>query len=185
MKKAVDDLVAMRDIESLFEIVEESNDWWDQMDAAEGLVKLGDRRGMEYLLVAKQSDDKDIRDAAKEILADPVVMRMREQIEAEQRYASQKLVESAKVRLKSGKKVFLHKVIYLSAGALMHEEDEESDNKGFEVYELSDAGLEGWEVVNVVAHRQMNGPGEDATAGVYVFLKKELGPDEATELEKS
>jgi hypothetical protein len=187
MKTAIDDLVSMRDIESLFELMDESKDWWDQMDAAEGLIQLGDRRGLEYLLVAKQSDIKDVRDAAKEILAEPVIIRMREQIEAEQRYASQKLVESAKVRLKSGKKVFLHKVVYLPAGALMqNDEDESSDgNKGFDVYELNDAGLEGWEVVNVIAHRQMNGPGESATAGVYVFLKRELGSDEAAELDRS
>jgi hypothetical protein len=173
MKSAIDDLIAMRDIQSLFELMDESEDWWDQIDAAEGLVQLGDRRGLEYLLVAKQSDIKDVRDAAKEILA-------------EQRYASQKLVESAKVRLKSGKKVFLHKVVYLPVGALMSDDEDESGdgNKGFDIYELNDAGLEGWEVVNVIAHRQMYGPGENASAGVYVFLKKELGPDEAAELEK-
>ena len=185
MKSAIDDLIAMRDIQSLFELMDESEDWWDQMDAAEGLVQLGDRRGLEYLLVAKQSDIKDVCDAAKEILADPSIKRMREQIEAEQRYASRKLVESAKVRLKSGKKVFLHKVIYLPAGALMQEEDSADDNTiGFQVYELNDVGLEGWEVVNVIAHRQMNGPGESASAGVYVFLKKELASDETAELEK-
>jgi hypothetical protein len=186
MKSAIDDLIAMRDIQSLFELMDESEDWWDQIDAAEGLVQLGDRRGLEYLLVAKQSDIKDVRDAAKEILAEPVIIRMREQIESEQRYASQKLVESAKVRLKSGKKVFLHKVVYLPVGALMSDDEDESGdgNKGFDIYELNDAGLEGWEVVNVIAHRQMYGPGENASAGVYVFLKKELGPDEAAELEK-
>ena len=186
MRTAVNDLMSMRDVESLFELMNESEDWMDQMDAAEGLVQLGDRRGLEYLLVAKQSDIKDVREAAKEILADPSIKRMREQIEAEQRYASQKLVESAKARLKSGKKVFLHKVIYLPAGALVQEDEghEDKSGEGFQVYELNDAGLEGWEVVNVISHRQMNGPGESASAGVYVFLKKELGPNDAAELEK-
>jgi hypothetical protein len=186
MKTGIDDLVAMRDIQSLFELMEESKDWWDRMDAAAGLVLLGDRRGLQHLLVARQSEDKEIRDSAREILADPDIKRLREQIEAEQRYASRKLVESARARLKSGKKVFLHKVIYIPAGAFMPQgEDQATDgNKGFDVFELNDAGLEGWEVVNVIADRQVNGPGESASAGVYVFLKKELAPDETAELEK-
>jgi hypothetical protein len=181
MKSAINDLVTMRDVESLVEILNESEDWMDQMDAAEALVRLGDRRGLEYLLVARQSDIEDLLETAKEILTDPEIKRMRAQIEAEQRFANQKLVEAARVRLKSGKKVFLHKVVYLPAGALMQEDE---DGAGVQVYELNDAGLEGWEVVNVVPRRQMTGPGESLSAGVFVFLKKELGPDEAAELEK-
>ncbi len=186
MKTAIDDLVTMRDIQSLFELMEESRDWWDQMDAAAGLVLLGDRRGLQHLLVARQSEDKEVRDSVKEILADPDIKRMREQIEAEQRYASRKLVESAKARLKGGKKVFLHKVIYLPAGALLPENEDQAEegNKGFDIFELNDAGLAGWEVVNVIADRQMNGPGESVSAGVYVFLKKQLAPDESADLEK-
>lgn len=186
MRTAMNDLVSMRDFDGLFELMNESNDWMDQLDAAEGLVQLGDRRGLEYLLVAKQSENRNIRETAKEILADPSIKRMREQIEAEQRYASHKLVEAAKLRLKSGKKVFLHKVIYLPSGALLPEDEDQTEagNKGFDVFELNDAGLEGWEVVNIVADRQLNGPGENASAGVYVFLKKELGPDETAELDK-
>ncbi|MCX6035273.1 MAG: hypothetical protein NTV38_09910, partial [Chloroflexi bacterium] len=106
MKSAVDNLVSMRDAESLFEIMNESEDWLDQMDAAEGLVALGDRRGLEYLLIAKQSDIEDIQQTAGEILSAPETRRMREQIEDGQRFASQKLLESARERLKKGKKVF-------------------------------------------------------------------------------
>ena len=157
MKSAVDDLVSMRDAESLFEIMNESEDWLDQMDAAEGLVALGDRRGLEYLLIAKQSDDDDIQQTAKEILANPENQKMRAQIEAEQRFESQKLVESAKDRLKQGRKVFLHKIIRLSAADFMWNDTPEAE---IQIYDLNDAGLEGWEVVSILPQRQMVGPGD-------------------------
>jgi len=181
MRSTFDDLVNMRDMESLLELMNESDDWMDQLDAAEALVKLGDRRGLEYLLMAKQSDIEDVSETAKEILADLEIKRMREQIEAEMRYASQKLVEGARVRLKNGKMVFLHKVIYLPPAAFLQEDE---NSAGFRIYELSDAGLEGWEVVNVVPRRHVTSSGESASVGMYVFLKKELAPDEAAELEK-
>ena len=180
MKSAVDDLVSMHDIESLVEILNENEDWMLQMDAAEGLVQLGDRRGLEYLLVAKQSDIEDIQEAAKEVLADPQTKRMREQIEAEQRFDSQKLVEAAKARLKNGKKVFLHKVIHLSTADFLQEDAPED---GFQIYDLNDAGLEGWKIVNVLPGRHLVAPGENGFTGAYVFLQKELGPDEVDELE--
>ena len=182
MKSAVNDLVSMRDVESLAEIMNENDDWMVQMDAAEGLIQLGDRRGLDYLLVAKQSDIEDIQDAAREILADPETKRMREQMEAEQRFASQKLVESARERLKKGRKVFLYKVIQLSAADFMQEDAPEA---GFQIYDLNDAGLEGWEMVNVLPLRQLVGPMNESSSGVYVFLRKELSPDETAELEKS
>ena len=182
MKSAVNDLVSMRDVESLAEILNDNDDWMTQMDAAEGLVQLGDRRGLEYLLIAKQSDLEDVQQTAREILANPETQRMREQIEAEQRFANQKLVESARERLKKGKKVFLYKVIQLSAADFIQEDAPED---GFQVYDLNDAGLEGWEVVNVLPRRQLVGPRDESSSGAYVFLRKELSPDEAAELEKS
>jgi len=181
MGSTFDDLVNMRDVESLLELMNESEDWMDQLDAAEALVKLGDRRGLEYLLMAKQSDIDDISETAEEMLVDPENKRMRDQIETELRYGSQKLVEAARIRLKNGKKVFLHKVVYLPPAAFLQEDE---SGEGFRIYELNDAGLEGWEVVNVVPRRQMTGPGESTSVGMYVFLKKELAPDEAAELEK-
>ena len=180
MKSAVNDLVTMKDVESLYEIMNEDDDWMTQMDAAEGLVQLGDRRGLDYLLIAKQSDIEDVQDAATEILADPETKRMREQIEAELRFASQKLVESARTRLSKGKKVFLYKVIRLSTADFMQED---ASGDGFQIYGLNDAGLEGWDVVNVLPLRQLIGPGEPSSAGAYVFLRKELGSDEAAELD--
>ena len=182
MKSAVNDLVTMHDIESLAEIMNENDDWMVQMDAAEGLVQLGDRRGLEYLLIARQSDIEDIQETAKEILENPETQRMRAQIEAEQRFASQKLIESARERLKRGKKVFLYKVIQLSIADFMQADASEA---GFQIYDLNDAGLEGWEAVNVSAHRQIVGPRDESSTGVYVFLRKELSPDDAAELENS
>jgi hypothetical protein len=181
MSSAVKDFVSMRDVESLVEILNENEDWMDQMDAAEGLVLLGDRHGLDYLLIAKQSDIDEIRQIAREVLADPEIVRMREQIEAEMRFSSQKLVEQARERLKAGKKVFLHKVVYVSATEILQDDP---SGEGFELYGLNDAGLEGWEVVNVIPRRQVTGPGENASVGVYVFLKKEIGPGDGAELEK-
>jgi hypothetical protein len=48
----IDELVKMRDIETLFELMTEDDEWMTQLDAAEGLMKLGDRRGYEFLLTA-------------------------------------------------------------------------------------------------------------------------------------
>jgi HEAT repeat protein len=180
MKTAVNDLVSMRDIESLAEIMNENEDWLDQMDAAEGLVQLGDRRGLDYLLIAKQSDIEEVRESAEEVLNDPEIKRMRAKIEAELRFASQKLVEAARERLKNGKKVYLHKVIQLSMADFL--QDDSTEN-GIQLYEVNDAGLQGWQMVNVLPCRQLVAPGEESSGGAYVFLQKELTPEEAAELE--
>lgn len=181
MSSAIRDLVSMRDVESLVEILNESDDWMDQVDAAEGLVRLGDRRGLDYLLIAKQSDIDDIGRVAGEVLANPEIVRHREQIEAEIRFSSKKLIEVAHGRIKAGKKVFLHKVVYVSAAELLQDD---SSGMGFELFAVNDAGLDGWEMVNVVPRRQITGPGENAAVGAYVFLKKELGPGDAAELDQ-
>jgi HEAT repeat protein len=179
MSSAIRDLVSMKDVESLVEILNDSDDWMDQIDAAEGLVRLGDRRGLDYLLTAKQSDIDDIGRVAREVLADPEIVRMREQIEAEIRFSSKKLIEQAQGRLKAGKKVYLHKVVYVSAAELLQDD---TSGEGFELYAVNDAGLDGWEMVNVVPRRQIIGPGEKAAVGAYVFLKKELGLGDSDEL---
>jgi hypothetical protein len=181
MGSLVTDLVSMHDIESLLRILDENEDWMDQMDAAEGLVRLGDRRGLEYLLVAKQSDIEEVQLCAAEILDDPEIRRMREQIEAEMRFDSQKLVEAARERIRKGRKVFLHKVIELSEADIM-QDDPSGD--GFEIYDLNDAGLDGWELVSILPRRQLLPPGEGRGAGAYAFLRKELGPGDEAEFEK-
>ena len=63
MKSDIDQLVAMQDTDSLHEIMAEDHEWLNQLDAAEGLVKLGDRRGYEFLLSAAQSDDDGLAPA--------------------------------------------------------------------------------------------------------------------------
>ena len=49
MNSQIKDLVAMRDVDSLYELMTENDEWMTQLDAAEGLVRLGDRRGYEFL----------------------------------------------------------------------------------------------------------------------------------------
>ena len=181
MGSLVSDLVSLRDVEGLLRVLDEGDDWMDQMDAAEGLVQLGDRRGLEYLLVARQSDIEEVQQCAAEILNDADIRRMREQIEAGMRFDSQKLVDAAKERLKKGRKVFLHKVIPLSNADVMQDDP---SGEGYEVYDLNDAGLAGWELVGILPRRQLLPPGDARGAGAVAFLRRELGPGEEAELEK-
>ena len=73
-------------------------------------------------------------------------------------------------------------MIPLTAADFMQEDAPED---GFQILDLNDAGLEGWEVVNVLPRRQFLGLRDESSNGAYVFLRKELSPDEAAELEKS
>jgi hypothetical protein len=57
MGSQINDLIKMGDIETLYELMAEDDSWVDQLDAAEGLVKLGDIRGLEFLISAEQSED--------------------------------------------------------------------------------------------------------------------------------
>jgi hypothetical protein len=182
MKSQINDLVEMRDIESLVEVMEEHEDWIVQLDAAEGLAKLGDRRGLEYLLVAKDSEDYDVREVAKEILEDPAVARMRAEMEAEERRALLGSIGNAKARLQKGQKVFTYKMIYLPAGEIL---SEDTSDDGFNILGLDKAGLEGWEVVNIVPRKRqiLVGDIDDHFVGAYFLLKKEMGADEGTELD--
>ena len=77
MRSEINDLVAMRDVETLYELMTEDDDWMTQLDAAEGLVKLGDRRGFEFIMTATLSDDESILEVAQEILESPEMQRMR------------------------------------------------------------------------------------------------------------
>lgn len=182
MGSSIDDLVSMRDTATLLEIMNESEDWMDALDAAEGLVKLADRRGLDYLLLTSHSDDDEIRQTAEEMLASAHVRRMREQIEADERFAHQKRLEAARLRLQKGGRAFLHKVIYLPASEVLREDP---TGAGFHIPELDEAGLEGWEMVNLLPRRRqmLVGSADDHFSGVYVFLKKEVGPDSTGELE--
>src|SRR6185295_7570961 len=83
MSFQINELVKMRDIETLYELMTEDDEWLTQLDAAEGLVKLGDRRTYEFLLTAMMSDDEAILEVAQEIFASPELANMRREIEAE------------------------------------------------------------------------------------------------------
>jgi len=184
MSSQVNDLVAMRDIESLYEIMSEDDEWMNQLDAAEGLVKLGDRRGYEFILTATMSDDEEILEVAKEIIASPEVAKMQREIEAEQEHEHRAHIESAKKRLQKGGKVFRYKMVYVPAEALIADDP---FSAGFDVPVLDNHGLEGWEVVHVSpSGRAALARNADALlSGAYFLLKREVLPTESAELDKA
>lgn len=183
MATQINELVNMRDVETLYELMTEDEDWLTQLDAAEGLVKLGDRRGYEFLLTATMSDDEEILEAANEIFSSPELAKMRRDIEAQREGERRARLESAKRRLQQGGKVFRYKMVYLASGALM---GDDPLGKGFEVTALDALGLDGWEVVNILPVRRsmMVGSVDDHFTGSYFLLKREVLPSEGSELEK-
>ena len=183
MSSQIDDLVAMRDIESLYELMTEDEEWMNQLDAAEGLVKLGDRRGYEFLLTATLSDDEEILEVANEIFDSPEIARMKREIEADREREHRNHIESAKKRLQKGGKVFRYKMVYLAAGALM---GDDPLGEGFEIPALDNKGLEGWEVVHMLPTRRalLVGSVDDHFTGAYFLLKKEVLPAESADLDK-
>jgi len=183
MSSQINDLVGMRDIESLYEIMSEDEDWMTQLDAAEGLVKLGDRRGYEFILTATLSDDEEILEVAKEIFDSPGIARIRREIETERESEHRAHIATAKQRLQKGGKVFRYKMVYLAAGALM---GDDPLGEGFEVPALDDKGLEGWEVVHMLPTRRalLVGSVDDHFTGAYFLLKKEILPAESADLDQ-
>lgn len=183
MPKAIDELVRMHDVETLYDLMAEDEDWMIQLDAAEGLVKLNDRRGYEFLVSAAQSEDEEVREVAREILDSPVMRDMKTQIDAEATRARQVHFETAHKRLQKGAKVFRYKMVYLPAGEIM---SEDTLGEGFDVPALDNFGLEGWEVVNMLPRRSavLVGSVDDHFVGAYFLLKREVRQDEAAELEK-
>jgi hypothetical protein len=183
MASQIDDLVKMRDIETLYELMTEDEEWLTQLEAAEGLVKLGDRRGYEFLLTTTMSDDEEILEVANEILDSPEVTRMKNEIEAERESERRAHIQSAKKRIEAGGKVYRYKIVYLPAAALM---GDDSLGAGFEVPELDNQGLEGWEVVHVIPNRRaiLAGGVDEHLNGAHFLLKKEILPHESAELDK-
>jgi hypothetical protein len=183
MSQAINDLVSMKDVESLLEIMNDGDDWMDQVDAAEGLVKLGDPRGLKYLMFTLQSDDADVRQVVEEVLDSPDVQRMREQIESDAKLAYQRSLEIARARLKKGGKVYLYKEVFLPSGDVMQED---LTGNGFHVPALDEAGMQGWEVICIVPRRRriMTDNVDEQLDGAYAFLKKQLGPEEVAELDQ-
>ncbi|MBK9924341.1 MAG: HEAT repeat domain-containing protein [Anaerolineales bacterium] len=183
MASQIDELVKMRDIETLHELMTEHEDWFTQLEAAEGLVQLGDRRGYDFLITATLSDDEEILDVANEILDSPEIKRMKEQIEADRRNEHRVHIESAKKRIQVGGKVFRYKMVYLTAAALMGDDPHSNE---YNLPSLDSQGLQGWEVVTIIPQRRsmMTASVDDHFTGAYFLLKKEVLPHESAELDK-
>ncbi len=179
---SINDLFKMKDADRLNEIMNETDDWLLQLDAAEALIKLGDRRGLDFLLIAAESDDDDISVSVAEMLESPDAIRLQEQIEAEEKIAHQKRLVAARLRLQNGKKVFLHKMVFIPSSDIMRDDP---SGEGYLVPQLDEAGLEGWEVVNIIPRRRqlLVGSADDHFSGAFFLLKKEVMPDELSELE--
>ena len=182
MASQIDELVRMRDVETLYELMTEDDDWMTQLDAAEGLVQLGDRRGYEFLLTATMSDDEAILEVAQEIMESSEFTKMRNEIQAERERTHRARIDSARKRLQNGGKVFRYKMVYLPASALM---GDDPLSKGFPVPALEEHGLEGWEVVYMLPSRRalLVGSIDDHFTGAYFLLKKEFLPSESIDLD--
>ena len=182
MGTQIDDLVAMRDMETLYELMTEDDDWMTQLDAAEGLIKLGDRRGFEFIMTATLSDDDAILEVAQEILETPEMQRMRREVESERENEHRARLETARKRLASGGKVYRYKMAHLPSNALM---GDDPFSKGYEVPALDNIGLDGWEVVHVLPIRRAIATGgeNELFTGVYCLLKKEILSGESIDLE--
>lgn len=178
----IDELVKMRDRDTLYELMTEDEEWLTRLEAAEGLVQLRDRRGYEFLLTVTMGDDEEMIEVANEILASPETANMRREIESEREGEYRARLESAKKRLQRGGKVYRYRIINLPAHALL---DDDPLGEGFEVRALDRFGLDGWEVVNILPGRPSLAVGgaADRFNGGYFLLKKEILPDESADLE--
>lgn len=183
MASQINELVRMRDVDTLFELMTEDDEWLTQLDAAEGLIKLNDRRGYEFLLSAMLSEDDEMREAAQEIFDSPELVKMRSEMEAERQREHLARITAAKKRLQNGGKVFRYKMVYLPSGALM---GDDPLGEGFEIPALEERGLEGWEVIHMLPSRRtlLVGSIDDHFTGAYFLLKKEILPNEGNELDK-
>ena len=182
MTAQIDELVRMRDAETLYELMTEAEDWLTQFDAAEGLVRLGDRRAFPFLMTAMLSDDEEILEVAQEIISSADFSRMRGEIEGEQRRKSEERLQQAKRRLQEGGRVFRYKMVYIPASGLTQDDPL---SEGYPVPALEMHGLVGWEIVSVLPSRNsLVGSVDDHFTGAYFLLKKEVLASEARELEK-
>ena len=182
MSTQINDLVAMSDVESLIEIMEDNDDWMIQLDAAEGLVKLGQRVGLDYLYSAVQSDSREVREYAEDILADPAIIRKREDLEAEDKQKLAERVKSARDRIQKGRKVYLYKSLFLPLSDML---GDSPDGEAVDIPALDDVGLEGWEVINFIPKRGslLVGSADAHFTGAYFILRKEITPDDLAELD--
>jgi len=184
MSAQINDLVAMRDVETLYELMTEDEDWLTQFDAAEGLVKLGDKRGYEFITTAVLSDDDEILEVAKEIRESPEFKKLQRELETERAHEKRARVESAKKRLQKGGRVWRYKMLHLASGALI---GDDPLGKGFEIPALDDLGLEGWEIVHILPVRRtlLSTHADEHMTGAYFLLKREVLPTESAELDSN
>jgi hypothetical protein len=182
MASQIKELIRMRDVDTLYELMTEEEEWLTQLDAAEGLILLGDRRGYEFLLSTLMSDDDAMREAAQEIFDAPELAKMRADIEAEREREHRTRLAAARKRLQNGGKVFRYKMVYLPSGALL---GDDPLGKGFDLPALEEHGLTGWEVISMLPSRRalLVGSIDDHFTGAYFLLKKEFLPRESDDLE--
>lgn len=183
MSNQINDLVKMHDSDTLFDLMNDSDDQILQLDAAEGLVKLGDGRGLDLLLSASQSEYKDVAEYASEILDSPEIKQMQEQIEADQNRLHQEKVLGAKERLRVGKKVYAYKMVYIPSGDILQQD---VFREGYNIPDLDEAGMEGWEVASVILRRGevLIDKADTHIAGAYFLMKREISPDESAKLDE-
>ena len=182
MTAQIDDLVRMRDIETLFDLMDNDDDWMMQLDAAEGLLRLGERGGLDFLYSATQSDSREVRDYAREILDDPEVIRKREDLEAEEKRRRAEKVKGARGRIQKGRKVYLYKSLFLPLNEIL---GDSADGEPVEIPALDDVGLEGWDVVNFIPKRGalLVSNADQHFTGAYFILRKEITAEDIAELD--
>jgi hypothetical protein len=182
MSSQIQDLVRMGDIETLFDLMDNDDDWMIQLDAAEGLVRLGQRGGLEFLLSATHSDSPEVEEYAREILNDPEVRRKRDDLEADEKRKRVEKVKGARNRIQKGRKVYLYKSLFLPLGEML---GDSLDGEPVNISALDDVGLEGWEVVNFIPKRGalLVANADSHFTGAYFILRKELTADDIAELD--
>ena len=182
MGKEIAELVRMNDLDTLFELMEDSDDWMMQLDAAEGLSQLGERAGLDFLRSATQSDAQEVRDYAREILDDPATKRKVDEIEAEEKRKFAEKVLGARGRVQKGRKVFIYKSLFLPLGEML---GDSPDGAAVDIPALDEVGLEGWEVVNFIPKRGslLVSNADEHFTGAYFILRKEITSDDIAELD--
>ena len=181
MDSHIQQLLARHEVDALVEILAGSDDEVIQVDAAEALLRLGDKRGLRFLLQAEGSPDRRLREFAADLLASEDVKGLVELMEAEEGREHEAHLAQAKARLQKGLKVFRYKLVFIPAEDLMQED---LAGEGIDLFDLSEAGLAGWEVVSLIPRRQLILDINEKWTGAYVLLKKELAPEEGAELDE-
>jgi hypothetical protein len=186
MEQAVQELVKMGDIASLYEIMTEHDDFIYSLDAAEGLITLGDERGADFLMAAAESEDEDIRDVAREILDSPEVVSKLKTLEGASKKDNVAALAAARERIAAGKKVFIYKTIFLPATYFI---SADPSDDGDYVEALNDFGFEGWEVAAYFPMSTLPGRGSSPitlsgkVTGGHFLIKKEISASDNAELE--